>query len=497
MGVELLASGLNNLLSGGGAKAVSDAATPLVVNAVSQAAEDKLGNLAAIGITRGENGNFIIGQKAMMDPQKTLDSLGSLGLFDDYPKAKDKLGTLLGAGDYRMSHRPLMSGVTADDLTKAGIEGMSLPKDVYSHPQYYTFMYDESPDVMNEVMSVYNRAKGNPNAMVNAFRAVPAEADGQLNVGDWITLSPTYAQKHLESQFGGIGKIIQQRVPASSVHASMDDLAESGYYPASLEIDDKEIAPALRQYIDPDPTYSSVDLSNINNKPSPVSAIPSQSTGLSPAQQYLQGKDLNNDGILNQVAVQRDMNGDGLITPEEAFTMATGTQDTLNKNLRAISEKLGFPEYQDVRQKSLASIKNKIERKGGDYTAMSMKDHSRSKIMMNSWNDVPKTIEALQQAYPNAKMSIENVRNDWGYSGLHITFREPNGIGVEVQLTTADHWPVKLESDAIYDNWRTIASKDPSTLEPIVQKRLYAAIKKSQALWKAANVPDLSKYANV
>lgn len=216
-----------------------------------------------------------------------------------------------------------------------------------------------------------------------------------------------------------------------------------------------------------------------------------------PAQQYFQGKDLNNDGMLNQMAVQRDINGDGVITPEEAFAMATGTQDTLNKNLRTLTERLGFPEYQDVRQKSLASIKNKIERKGGDYTAMSMKDHSRSKITMNSWADIPQTIEALQQAYPNADMSIENVRNDWGYSGLHITFREPNGIGVEVQLTTPEHWPVKLESDAIYDKWRTIASKDPSTLEPIVQKRLYAAIKKSQALWKAANVPDLSKYANV
>lgn len=204
-------------------------------------------------------------------------------------------------------------------------------------------------------------------------------------------------------------------------------------------------------------------------------------------------EDLQARGILPQ----RDINGDGVITPEEAYAMATGTQDTLNKNLRTLTERLGYPEYQDIPQKSLASIKNKIERKGGDYTAMSMKDHSRSKITMNNWADIPQTIEALQQAYPNADMSIENVRNDWGYSGLHITFREPNGIGVEVQLTTPEHWPIKLESDAIYDKWRTIASKDPSTLEPIVQKRLYAAIKKSQALWKAANVPDLSKYANI
>lgn len=184
-------------------------------------------------------------------------------------------------------------------------------------------------------------------------------------------------------------------------------------------------------------------------------------------------------------------------TPEQAFAAATTSQENLNKNLRAISEKLGFPEYQDVRQKSLESIKNKIERKGGDYTAMSMKDHARSKIMMNSWDDIPQTLEALQQAYPDAQMSIENVRNKWGYNGLHVTFREPNGIGIEVQLTTPEHWPMKLESDAIYDTWRTIASKDPSTLEPIVQKRLYAAIKKSQDLWKSLNMPDLSGFANI
>ena len=212
------------------------------------------------------------------------------------------------------------------------------------------------------------------------------------------------------------------------------------------------------------------------------------------AQQDLPNKDLNADGMLNQITAQKDVNGDGVITPEEAFSMATGTQDSLNKNLRAISEKLGYPEYQDVRQKSLESIKNKIERKGGDYTAMSMKDHARSKVMMNTWQDVGQTIKAIQEAYPDAAIQIENVKNPWGYNGLHLTFREPNGIGVEVQLTTPEHWPVKLESDAIYDKWRQIASQDVNTLPPIIQKRLKAALNKSKALWAAQNIPDLSMY---
>jgi hypothetical protein len=89
-------------------------------------------------------------------------------------------------------------------------------------------MYNETPDVMNETMAQLNAVRGNPNGMVDIYRATTGNT---FNDGDWITLSPSYAKQHLQDQLGGNGRVISQKVNVHDIQHAGDDLAEWGFYP--------------------------------------------------------------------------------------------------------------------------------------------------------------------------------------------------------------------------------------------------------------------------
>ena len=130
--------------------------------------------------------------------------------------------------DYMMTHRPTKSGIYADDLLAEGEDGLSYPKDVYDKPQNYTFMYTDTPDVMNETMAQLNAVRGNPNGEVTIYRATPGNT---INDGDWITLSESYAKHHNDTQLDGKGNVLSQKVNVRDIQPAMDDLAEWGYFP--------------------------------------------------------------------------------------------------------------------------------------------------------------------------------------------------------------------------------------------------------------------------
>ena len=129
--------------------------------------------------------------------------------------------------DYMMAHRPTQSGIYADDLLAEGVDGMAYPKDVYDKPQQYTGSYGDNA-VLNETMAQLNAVRGNPNGEITIYRATPGDT---INDGDWITLSKTYADMHNNSQLGGKGNVLEQRVSVRDVQPAMDDLAEWGYFP--------------------------------------------------------------------------------------------------------------------------------------------------------------------------------------------------------------------------------------------------------------------------
>ena len=205
------------------------------------------------------------------------------------------------------------------------------------------------------------------------------------------------------------------------------------------------------------------------------------------------GADITGDGAIDAVATQ-DVNADGFIDwkdVQSVYNQAKKDQLTLDKMGRTIAEKNNFPEYADFSPKSVESMLNKVKRKGGDYSLASMKDHTRNKIMMNTWQDVPAVLSDMEEM--GLSPSVEFVVNDWGYKGLHITGRFGDGLGWEIQLTTPEDWPRKLRSDAIYDKWRNV---ELDTASPQEVMGYLNAMRESKAMWSESRIPDLSKYDN-
>ena len=205
------------------------------------------------------------------------------------------------------------------------------------------------------------------------------------------------------------------------------------------------------------------------------------------------GADITGDGAIDAVATQ-DVNADGFIDwkdVQSVYNQAKKDQLTLDKMGRTIAEKHNFPEYTDFSPKSIESMVNKVKRKGGDYSLASMKDHTRNKIMMNTWQDVPAVLSDMEEM--GLSPSVEFVVNDWGYKGLHITGRFGDGLGWEIQLTTPEDWPRKLRSDAIYDKWRNV---ELDTASPQEVMGYLNAMRESKTMWSESRIPDLSKYDN-
>lgn len=175
-------------------------------------------------------------------------------------------------------------------------------------------------------------------------------------------------------------------------------------------------------------------------------------------------------------------------TVEEVYAMATGTQNRLNEMCRLISNKFGY-EYNDVTQKSIKSLRNKVERKGNGYTAYDAKDHTRTNIMMDDFSSIPKVLDEFDRY--GIPYVTENVKNPWGYNGFHVTWRNANGVTSEVQLTTKDHWPLKLWSDSIYDKWRNVEIDNMSPSEFVNYK---SDVQISRRKWEEAHLPDLEVY---
>ena len=133
--------------------------------------------------------------------------------------------------EYGISHRPSKEGPPAHDLFK----GAMVPDDVYDTPRYYIGShpnvnpktYKETVDAIRYLKSI----KGNPEAEVTVYRAGPKR---ELNNGDWITLSKSYAEGHADSwnTFEGENyKLHEFKVKAKDVLWDMNSLEEWGYFP--------------------------------------------------------------------------------------------------------------------------------------------------------------------------------------------------------------------------------------------------------------------------
>lgn len=102
-------------------------------------------------------------------------------------------------------------GATIDSL-----QGI-MPADVYSPKGKRLYgLYD--PQVDNEWFTAVIKAKGNPEAKIDVYRAVPKGVKN-INDGDWVTTSKRYAEMHGENTLDGDYEIIKQTVPAKTLHS--------------------------------------------------------------------------------------------------------------------------------------------------------------------------------------------------------------------------------------------------------------------------------------
>lgn len=124
--------------------------------------------------------------------------------------------------DYRMSHRPDQCGA-GYDLTSEGM----MPNDFYDKPWQYA---NKNDPATRESFEALKKIRNKPDAEVTIYRASPKN---EFNDGDWVTLSPTYAERHKEHSSTGNLKleVHTMKVKAKDIAWAGDDINEFGYFP--------------------------------------------------------------------------------------------------------------------------------------------------------------------------------------------------------------------------------------------------------------------------
>jgi len=173
--------------------------------------------------------------KKVADPAFALGLLGQASpLLAPLTKGLPVGASIKNVGDdllsYRGSHKAPSPdfGAPLHDLTGGG---QMYPADVYSAKatQFYGTGY---PKADKEAFDLAKRVRGNPDAEVTMYRAVPKDENIKtINAGDWVTLSKDYAKTHGESVLQGDYKIISQKVKAKELWTNADSIHEFGYQP--------------------------------------------------------------------------------------------------------------------------------------------------------------------------------------------------------------------------------------------------------------------------
>lgn len=140
----------------------------------------------------------------------------------------DRLGSEISAGSPLPSYQspwhgaPHRNGEDAPlhDLSSTGI----IPDDIYAKPENYSHNLD------TETRKSLLLAQKGPETEIRVYRAVP-KGIADINPGDWVTLSLSYAMTHNKSALDGKGEILTRRVKAKDVFWDGNDLLELGYDP--------------------------------------------------------------------------------------------------------------------------------------------------------------------------------------------------------------------------------------------------------------------------
>ena len=133
----------------------------------------------------------------------------------------------LSPDQYRGIHQPGVEGPAIHDLSEM------FPSDVYTHPQFYGHG-EKTHD--REAARALRGARGNPEALVDVYRAVP-HGTTSINTGDWVTTSPSYARTHGYHPDDPTQDwpVLHAQVQAAHVRSGGNDIIEWGYAGPAVE----------------------------------------------------------------------------------------------------------------------------------------------------------------------------------------------------------------------------------------------------------------------
>ena len=137
---------------------------------------------------------------------------------------KEEGGDMVGNPEYSTGH-------TAPHPEEGGMlhDPDAMFPDIATHGRQY---YGTGADYDHESFDVVSKARHQPSAPVFVYRAVSHKLkDPQINTGDWVTASPSYAREHGEANVGGKYKILKKRVRADELATNGDSIHEWGYWP--------------------------------------------------------------------------------------------------------------------------------------------------------------------------------------------------------------------------------------------------------------------------
>lgn len=161
----------------------------------------------------------------LMEASANMAGLVSLGAMP-IPRPRNSLGMASRVEDYGMSHRP----PTPDYGARMSNLRSAYGDDIYSrNAMDYYGTGDAVSD--RESLTAIMRSKDNPDATVTVYRAIPKNLDADINPGDWVTTSKTYADVHGDAVLDGNYKIIEMKVPARQLTNAGDSIHEWGWFP--------------------------------------------------------------------------------------------------------------------------------------------------------------------------------------------------------------------------------------------------------------------------
>lgn len=196
--------------------------------AIGAIASDPIG--AARGAATGIGGlieRLVGGTGTMGD---VVDATGLLNLGSAVgaaPRGALRAGASRNIEDYGGSHRApgREYGASLDDPRE-----MFGGDDIYSENAMRYFGHGDTA-MDRESIRAINAARGNPDAEITVYRAIPSDLEGaEINMGDWVTPSRRYAEIHGEGPLGGDYQIIEQKVRAGDLFTD-GDIHEWGYTP--------------------------------------------------------------------------------------------------------------------------------------------------------------------------------------------------------------------------------------------------------------------------